>query len=139
MIQNQCLLNSSAILICINIPLLNRVMSAFVCASTLLYLFQPLVSGNRETPTQVNINGNDYWPIRIFLMIYLGQFIHGVCVGFGITAYDDVFIQCIMVMSYRFKTLGELLKLLNYDGLRDEKRDRKILVDVYKMHLSALE
>lgn len=109
----------------------------FLCSAS--YLFTPMVLRVRETPTQVSINGNDYWPDHIFVAIYIGQFIHGSCVCFGISAYDLVFITFTMTMSYRFRTMTEILKLLNYVGKRDDKKDRKILVDLYKMHLSVLE
>lgn len=114
-------------------------MTATVFVATCFYLFNPVFMRVRETPTQVSINGNDYWPDHVFALIYLGQFIHGVCVGFGLTAYDDVFIQFTMSMSYRFRTLTELLKLLNYSGERNNQKDRQILVDIYKLHLSVLE
>lgn len=114
-------------------------MAYFILMGSASYLFQPIVLRVRETPTQVSINGNDNWPDHIFVLIYLGQFAHGVCVAFGLTSYDSVFVQCMMAMSYRFRTLKELLNLLSYQGPRDSNRDRKILTDVYKMHLDVLE
>lgn len=116
-----------------------RILTSLIVLGTLAFLFTPIVTGVRETPTQLSINGNDYWPDRTFVLIYIGQFVHGSCVGFGLTGYDDVFIQFTMTMSYRFRTMTELLGLLNYKGNRDYSKDRQVLVDIYQMHLEVLE
>lgn len=116
-----------------------RINTVLIGIGTCAYLFQPIVTGVRETPTQVSINGNDYWPDHIFYMIYLAQFTHGCCVGLGMIGYDNIFIQFTMAMSYRFRTMTELLHLLDYSGERSEAKDRQVLVDIYKMHLKVLE
>lgn len=103
------------------------------------YLLQPLVLGNRATPTLVSVNGVVYWPTHTFLVIYVGQVIYGLCVFFLLSGYDAIFIQCIMTMSYRFRTMAELLQLLNYAGPRDEQKDKDLIGMIYRMHLSVLE
>lgn len=107
--------------------------------ATFFYVFNPIFMRVRETPTQVSINGNTDWPDHIFVLIYLGEIMHGFCVMCGVSAYDNVFVQFTMSMAYRFRTMKELLELLNYSGQRDNQRDRRILVDLYKMHLSVLK
>lgn len=107
------------------------------------YLLQPLLRGNRETPTIVSINDVVYWPMSIFLAIYVGQVIYGLCVCFLLSGYDAIFIQCIMTMSYRFKTMAQLLILLHEqpgdrEQKRDDAKDREVIGLVYKMHLSVL-
>lgn len=119
--------------------LFGRIITSLVVSACGLYVIQPIVLRVRKTPTPISINGNDYWPTHIFGIIYLGQFINAIIHGCGLSAYDGVFIQCTMTMSYRFRTLKEVLNLLNYSGPRDDQRDRQILVDIYKMHLSVLE
>lgn len=103
------------------------------------YLLQPLVLGNRATPTLVSINGVVYWPLHTFLVIYVGQVIYGLCVFFLLSGYDAIFIQSIMTMSYRFRAMSELLQLLNYTGPRDEQKDKDLIGLIYRMHLSVLE
>lgn len=120
------------------IPIL-RFQTYFILMGSAGYLFQPIVLRVRQTPTQVSINGNDYWPDHIFALIYLGQFAHGICVAFGMTSYDSIYIQLMMALSYRFRTLSEMLTLLDYPGPRDDGKDRRILTNVYKMHLNVLE
>lgn len=116
-----------------------RIMSIFVVIGAFAYALQPVLLRVHETPTQVSINGNDQWPLHTFVLIYVAQVTTGVILALGICGYDNVFIQCSMVMSYRFRTMSQLLNLLNYKGPRDAGKDRQVLVDVYKMHLSVLE
>lgn len=81
--------------------------------------------------------------MHTFLVIYVGQVIYGVCVCFLLSGYDAIFIQCIMTMSYRFRTMARLLQLLNVtDGRKEEDgraKDKEIIGLVYKMHCSVLE
>lgn len=116
-----------------------RIMSICVVIGAFAYALQPVLLRVHETPTQVSINGNDQWSLPVFVLIYVTQVTTGVILALGICGYDNVFIQCSMVMSYRFRTMGQLLSLLNYKGPRDARKDMQVLVDVYKMHLSVLE
>lgn len=81
--------------------------------------------------------------MHTFLVIYVGQVIYGVCVCFLLSGYDAIFIQCIMTMSYRFRTMARLLQLLNVtDGRKKEDgraKDKEIIGLVYNMHCSVLE
>ena len=77
-----------------------------------------------------------------FLAIYFGQMVYGLCVFFLLSGYDAVFIQCIMTLSYRFRTMARLLELLSTgseESSRDDARDREVIGLVYHMHLSVLE
>lgn len=87
----------------------------------------------------VSIDGNDYWPGPAFFLLYCCQVCHAAFSGFGLAAYDGVFLQITMSLTYRFTTMRELLNLLDYQGKRDNGKDRQILVDIYKMHYSVLE
>lgn len=103
------------------------------------YLLLPLWEGNRSTPTPLSYNGNLYYTRTLFLTIYFGQILHGFCVFLAIGAYDAIFIQCIMVMTYKFRAMTELLRLLAIcDDLKAEEQ-KEILVDIYKIHLNVLE
>lgn len=119
--------------------LFSRWMTGLVIAAGSFYVLKPIILRIRETPTRIFINGNDYWADHVFLLIYLGQTLHAFCIGLGVSAYDDVFIQFTMSMRYRFRTMTELLSLLNYLGDRDDQRDHRILVDICEMHHSVLE
>lgn len=117
----------------------HRLSTGFILMGTSTYLFQPIIMRVRETPTQVSLNGNNDWPDHVFFLLYLGQFTHGVCAGLGMTSYDSAFIMCIMSMAYRFRTLTQMLTLLDYTGTRNDQKDRQILDDIYKMHIDVLE
>lgn len=77
--------------------------------------------------------------MRIFVIIYVGQVLYGLCVFFLLSGYDAIFMQCTMTMSYRFRTMSQLLLLLNYPGSRDSAKDTEIIRLIYKMHLGVLE
>lgn len=115
-----------------------RINCVIIGTAALSYVLQPLINGNRETPAVISINGVTYWPLHIFLAIYAGQVLYAFCVFFILCAYDVIFIQCVLTMSYRFRTMCEILKLLNYSGPRLDEKDKQIIVDVYLMHLSVL-
>lgn len=55
--------------------------------------------------------------------------------------YDVIFIQCIMLMKYRFRTMTEMLQLLQFSEVTkgDALKKNEILVDIYKMHVNVLE
>lgn len=121
---------------------ISRINACLIIAAIALYLLTPFLSLNeRALPTPVSINGNTFWPMKTYVAIYLGQSIYafsGMCAMGG---YDVIFIQCIMLMKYRFRTLIEMLKLLKSSDVdqRDDRKDKEILVDIYKMHLNVLE
>lgn len=119
--------------------LVYRINCVLLGSAAASYLLQPLLKGNRETPTIISIDGVVYWPMRIFVIIYVGQVLYGLCVFFLLSGYDAIFMQCTMTMSYRFRTMSQLLLLLNYPGSRDSAKDTEIIRLIYKMHLGVLE
>lgn len=116
-----------------------RFQTYFILMGCVGYVIQPIVLRVRETPTQISINGDDNWSDHIYVLLYLAQCAHCYCAAFGMTSYDSIFIQCMMSIGYRFRTLSEMLTLLDYPGARDERKDRRILTYVYKMHLNVLQ
>lgn len=77
-------------------------------------LMKPIRQGiwNTDNPSSVtgwivhiSYDGNLYHSRSLFLAIYLGQILHGLCVFLRISAYDAIFMQCIMVMTYKFRTM----------------------------------
>lgn len=104
------------------------------------YAIFPVFIGFSELPTQISINGKDDWTFPNYQIIYGLQLIY--CFyGIGaMIAFDCVFIQCVMQFTYRFQTLSDLLSLLREtDQPRNSKKDKQILVDIYKMHLDVQE
>lgn len=104
-----------------------------------MYLVMPLWEGNRSMPTPISIGGNKYWSLQVWLVLYCGQIIHGCCVFFALSGYDTIFIQCTMLMKYRFRMMSNMLSLLRDTKQSDSRKHKEILVDVYKMHLDVLE
>lgn len=103
---------------------------------------QPMLLRVRETPTRIIINGDEAkdWPHHLFALIYVTQCFYALCCATTIFAYDGVFILIAMSLRYRFRVLAQLLlSSLSYPGPRDHRKDRRILLDIYKIHLSVLE
>lgn len=103
-----------------------------------LYLIQPLFHGNRTIPTPISLNGVTYYPFPVFLAFYLGQIVHGTFVFLALSGYDIIFIQCIKLMTYRFRTMSKLLCLLKNCEKLDMELQKEILVDISKIHLNVL-
>lgn len=74
----------------------------------------------------------------MFIAHYVGQAIHGVFVVTAISGYDAIFIQCIMLMTYKFKTMVDLLHILKDCREKDQLQQQQVLVDLHKMHLNVL-
>lgn len=75
----------------------------------------------------------------LFLVIYLGQSIHGLFAFAALTGYDAIFIQCIQLMTYRFRIMSNLLKLLCDCEKMPPEEQTEVLIDVCKMHLDTLK
>lgn len=114
-------------------------MNAFLVGSAVVfYLAQPLIKGNRTTPTPISLNGVTYHPSPVFLSFYFGQLIHAFFVFVAMSGYDAIFIQCIQLATYRFRTMSQLLGLLKNCEAEDVQKQKEILVDMSKMHLDVL-
>lgn len=81
----------------------------------------------------------------IYILIYFGQVVYGLCVCFLLSGYDAIFIQCIMTISYRFRSMANLLQLITEGPSseqplmeRDHAKDRQLIDEVYKMHVQVL-
>lgn len=116
-----------------------RVNTALIAAAFMFYLAKPLLIGKRSLPTPISINGEQYFSLPVFLSFFAGQIIHGICVVTALSGYDAIFIQCIMLMKYKFRTMSHLLELLQdcHNIAPDDQTD--ILEDLYKMHLNVLK
>lgn len=113
--------------------------AVLVGSAVMFYLGQPLLIGNRAVPTTVSIDGVHYFTFRVFVSIYLGQILHGICVFLVLSGYDAIFIQSTMLMTYKFKTMIDLLQLLKDCQETRPAAQKQILVDICKMHLNVLE
>lgn len=54
-------------------------------------------------------------------------------------ANEAFFIVNVVMLSNRFATIADILQLLNYTGVRDRIKDKRIIKDSYVMHLEVLE
>lgn len=116
----------------------SRINTLVIVVTVLSYLAQPMVAGNNGTPTLISINGTTDWSLSVYCLIYASQAIYAFSVLFSMGAYDAIFIQCIMVLLFRFRTMSHILRLLDESGYRSPVEDKEILVDVYKMQLDVL-
>lgn len=73
------------------------------------------------------------------MTIYLLQMLHCYLIFFGATGFDAVFMQGIMILSYKFRSMTGLLGLLDNCSEQEEGVQREILVDIHKMHLDILQ
>lgn len=110
-----------------------------IAGAIVSYAINPIWKRFTETPTQLSINGNSDWSFPIYHLIYGSQLIYCYYGFVAMSAYDLFFIQCIMQLSYRFTTMSDLLSLLQETGERNARKDKEVLVDIYKMHLDVLE
>lgn len=88
---------------------------------------------------RIIIHGNGAHSTELFLIIYFVQSIHATCVFLALVGYDTIFIQCTMLLGFRFETLGELVVLLGDCTKVASSLQRKILVEMYRMHQNTLE
>lgn len=84
------------------------------------------------------MDGNSDWCWPAYIAIYTGQSLLAFCLFFCLGGYDAIFIQCIMVFMYRFRTLAGIVHLLKNVNNKELDKDEEILKDIYKMHLNLL-
>lgn len=79
------------------------------------------------------------WPRKYFVFFYMDFSLNGFLLCFSVMAEEAFFMFNVVVLSTRFGTITEILKLLNYGGVRDRQKDKRILTDCYLMHLEVIE
>lgn len=94
-------------------------MSVLIGSAAFLYMMKPLGEGNRATPTPIVV-------------------LQSVLVIASMAGYDAVFILCIQLMTYRFRTMNETMQLLKDCKQVGAEQQKEILVDIYKMRLDVL-
>lgn len=120
--------------------LLSRTNTLSLTFAVTVYIFGPILSGNyNATPTLVSINGSAIWDGAIYFTIYGCQIVFALCVLFSLGGYDAIFMQCIMVLMYRFRTMSNIAFQIESGPERSHSRDKEILMDLYDFHLSALK
>lgn len=121
------------------INLLCRTNTLSLTIAVVFYIFGPILSGNNATPTLVSINGSANWDVPIYLTIYGCQIVFALGVLFSLGGYDAIFMQCIMVLMYRFRTMSNIAFQIETGPERSHARDKEILIDLYEFHLSVLK
>lgn len=116
-----------------------KINTVLIFSAVGFYVSLPMWQGNQLTPTPLTFGGQMYTSGSVYLTTYGAQMIHAFCVSLTLSGYDAIFILCTMIMTYRFKTMIELLKLLQDCTTKDGPSQREIIVDIYKMHLELLE
>lgn len=107
----------------------------------ILYLLTPFLMGAGGLPTPLFWKGIP--DTEISRWIYWTYFLAMVYVCYtvvtSIIAIDSFFAVSVIILAHRFKAIGDILNLLNYDGARDLKEDQEIIRDCYDMHLDLLK
>lgn len=116
------------------------VQSVFPPAAT-SYALLPIISGSGELPTPSAVNGipDVEWPRSIYSYLYVHYSINAFIVLFYVLAEETFFFFNVLILSNRFATITDILRLLNYSGERDRAKDQRILKDSYILHLEVLK
>lgn len=91
------------------------------------------------TPLVFNAVPSSDWPLGLFIFLYLDFSYNGLLVLFNSLSDGSFFIFNVVIMGNRFRTITDILKLLNYDGPRNRPWDQKILTDCCLLHAEVLE
>lgn len=105
------------------------------------YVFEPIVtrSGNLVTPLYWNGVPDTELPRNIFYFFYIFYSSNAVIVCSFVFSIETFYVLCIFVIGHRFSFILEVLQLLNYDGVRNRKKDQKLIRDACTLHLEVLE
>lgn len=113
----------------------------FTYCAGVLYLFEPLAMGDGRLPTQLYWNGlrDDHLPTHMFYFFYISFGLNSISVVCYIVSIEGFFLLSMFVIGNRFAFIGDILRLLNYQGVRNRKRDRNIIQAACYIHLEVFE
>lgn len=105
------------------------------------YIGQPLFTRTKTLPTPIVWHGQSEtdFSIPMYLALYVALTYSTYNVVLSIMATDCFFAISAIILGNRFVTIGGLLKMLNYAGERDRKKDQEIIKCCYLMHLEVME
>lgn len=86
-------------------------------------------------PTVLNGVPDHEWPKKMFYAVYLLFVLSAYLCLIYIVGDDLFFILNIFMFRGRYAMITDILSLLNYEGDRDRKKDKRILKDSYSMQL----
>lgn len=119
-------------------PLLIRWNTGMMLSTGILCLLVPLLAGERKTPVVVSLGGETYHPLPLFVALYLAQCTH-VCYCAVMCGFDGFFMQCIQQLSYKYRTMSDLLKMLrNCQDMAVETQTGTLGL-IYRMHVGTLK
>lgn len=106
-----------------------------------LYSFYPLVIGSEHLPTPIVYKGvpDTEYSLITFLVLYALLFVNAYKLAYSAVSNECFFAMSVFIFGNRFATIKDLLKLLNYSGPRDKKKDKEIIKMCYMMHLELYE
>lgn len=118
-----------------------RVLKTVLVTGAFVYVGQPLILGTGMNSTPVVWNGTpaDQLPWDIYLLFAVLFTYNCFNIYHSSFTNEGFFAICVSVLGHRFSLIGDILKLLNYDGERDRVKDRRILKDAHLMHLEVLQ
>lgn len=107
--------------------------------TALLCIITPILA--KTPPTPMRFNGTDLLGHGIFtdILVVAASLTRTSFAISAFIAYDGLFMVNVAILCSRYRCVGEILGLLNYDGERDEGKDKRIIRDFYYMHLHLYE
>lgn len=105
-----------------------------------MYCIWPILLQSGFLPTAVYWNGRreTEFPLWIFVLLYVGGVYQTWNVCYMVVASDLFFAIAIVIFAYRFSSISAIIRLLNYDGVRDRAKDQEIIKECYMMHLDLM-
>lgn len=105
-----------------------------------VYMSEPFI-GSGDLPTPVYLNGvpDRDLPWHIFYCFYGFYLLNSIIVVCLIVSIESFYVLCTIMLGHRFGFIADILGLLNYEGVRDRAKDKRIITDAHLMHLEVFE
>lgn len=108
--------------------------------TSIMFSLKPVFMEYRELPVPVVINGTAAkdFPLPIYVFLYVDFSFNGIIIVFSSISTQIYIAICILFLGNQFEIIVEIIKKLNYDGVREKKRDQRIISDCYMLHLEVI-
>lgn len=126
---------------CATFPTFSRILPKFPIFATICYICTPMLHRTKTLPTPIIYNGvsESEFFTPFYLFCYVALFYSTLNVVLSMMATDCFFAITAIMLGNRFATMSGLMKLLNYEGERDRKKDQELIKYCYLMHLEVME
>lgn len=96
---------------------------------------------HRELPVPVVVNGvaSKDFPLIIYWLLYLDISISGCIIMGALLPNQMLFMFCILIMANQLDAITDILRSLNYEGIRNRQRDKWFIRESYHLHVDFLK